>query len=379
MLEQTLAIIRNTFFESIRQPIVLVVLMIASLLLILSNPLSAFTMEDDQRMMIDLGMATIFVGGAILAAFVATGVLTREIENKTALTVISKPVSRPLFVIGKFLGVGGALILCTALLSFVFLLAEEHSVLQTVRDPYHLPVLTFGTIAGVLGIGAAILANYFFDKVFASTAIVFLTPLTGLAYLFSLMFGPDFSPQPIGINAKPDLWLGLICVGMAILVLTAIAIALSARLGQVMTLCLTLGIFLLGLLSDTLIGRRINNLEEIWLSRAQAAGLTTTETFTRQIELASGQIQSPFDPETRIIATVPLTDMAEGSERLLHGFYWVIYSILPNFQLLWPVDALTQGFKLPGEYVGMALGYGVLYIGVALSLAIILFQRREVG
>jgi hypothetical protein len=248
-----------------------------------------------------------------------------------------------------------------------------------VRDPIHLPVIAFGTLAGVLGVGGAVLANYFFDKVFASTAIVFLTPLTGLAYLFSLMFGPNFRPQPIGFNAKPDLWLGLICVAMAILVLTAIAIAISARLGQVMTLCVTLGVFMLGLLSDTLIGRRINALHEIWLQRAEAAGLTTTETFTRTIELASGEIQRGLGEETRVIATVPLTQMAEGGERLLHMFYWVIYSILPNFQLLWPVDALTQGHRLPGEYVAMALGYGALYIGVALSLAVILFQRREVG
>ena len=75
MFEQTLAIVRNTFFESIRQPIVLVLLVIATVTLILSNPLAAFTMEDDQRMLIDIGLATIFLCGALLAAFVATGVL----------------------------------------------------------------------------------------------------------------------------------------------------------------------------------------------------------------------------------------------------------------------------------------------------------------
>ena len=76
-------------------------------------------------MLIDIGMATVFVAGGLLAAFVATGVLTREIENKTALTVISKPVGRPLFVLGKFLGVAGALILLSTLyMSFVFLLVE---------------------------------------------------------------------------------------------------------------------------------------------------------------------------------------------------------------------------------------------------------------
>ena len=91
MFGQTLAIIRNTFFESIRQPILLVMLVVATIGLIFCNLLAGFTMEDDQRMMVDLGLSTVFVCGTILAAFIATNVLNREIENLTALTVISKP------------------------------------------------------------------------------------------------------------------------------------------------------------------------------------------------------------------------------------------------------------------------------------------------
>ena len=92
MFQQLLAITRNTFFESIRQPIMLVVLVAATVLIVLSNPLSAFTMDENQRMLVDIGLATVFLAGAVLAAFIATNVLGREIENKTALTVISKPV-----------------------------------------------------------------------------------------------------------------------------------------------------------------------------------------------------------------------------------------------------------------------------------------------
>src|SRR5438477_3012435 len=126
MFQQTFAIIRNTFFESIRQPVMLVVLMVATLLIILSNPLSGYTMSNDQKMLIDVGLATVFISGAILASFIATSVLGNEIENRTALTVISKPVARPLFVLGKFFGVAGALALATLYMSFVFLLVEEH-------------------------------------------------------------------------------------------------------------------------------------------------------------------------------------------------------------------------------------------------------------
>jgi ABC-type transport system involved in multi-copper enzyme maturation permease subunit len=152
MFQQISAIIRNTFFESIRQPFMLVMLLVATLLIIFANLLSGYTMSDDQKMFVDMGLATVFICGAVLAAFIATSVLGREIENRTALTVISKPVSRPVFVVGKYLGVAGGLGVATIFMSLVFLLVDQHSVLQTARDPLHLPVITFGFGAAAIGL-----------------------------------------------------------------------------------------------------------------------------------------------------------------------------------------------------------------------------------
>ncbi|MCZ6811597.1 MAG: hypothetical protein O7D97_06285 [Planctomycetota bacterium] len=378
MFGQTLAIIRNTFFESIRQPIMLVVLVVATIALIFSNLLAGFTMEDDQRMMIDLGLSTIMLCGTLLAAFIATNVLNREIENRTVLTVISKPVSRPVFVLGKYLGVAGALALAMVYMSLVFLLVEMHGVLQTVRDPIHAPVIVFGVAAGVLGLAAGVWCNYFYGRVFSSTVIVLTTILAALAYLLSLMFDQSFSLQPISESFKLQLWLALAAIMMAIMVLTSIAIAASTRLGQVMTLCVTIGVFMLGLLSDSMLGQPIKQLDDVWLQRASAAGLTETIADIRIIELDTGQInQTVVDKE---VATVPLTQMADGlGERLAHAAYWVAYSILPNFQKFWLSDALTQSRVIPPALLRQVLLYGLFYIVAALSLATILFQRREVG
>ena len=385
MFQQILAIIRNTFFESVRQPVMLVVLIVAALLIVLSNPLAAFTMDDDQRMLIDIGLATVFTGGTLLAAFIATSVLTREIDNKTALTVISKPVGRPLFVIGKFVGVALAMTVGTLFMSFTFLLVEHHTVLQTVRDPVHLPVITFGVLAAVLGLGVGVWCNYFYGLAFASTTICATTPLVALAYVLSLLFNPDFSmlggdefATKIVQSIKPGLWLALVCLLVAILLLTSVAVAASTRLGQVMTLTVTFGVFLLGMLSDWLFGRPIANLQAQWLARANAAGQTRTEEVVQTIRLYNTD-ENNVVRETVEVATVPLTSLAEGSELLGYAAAWVGHAIVPNLQRLWLADALTQNHVIPVGYAVSVTLYGLLYMVVALSLAVILFQRREVG
>lgn len=378
MFEQTFAIIRNTFFESIRQPIMLVVLVVATIAIILSNPLAAFTMEDDNRMLVDMGLATVFLCGTLLASFIATSVLTREIDNKTALTIVSKPVARPLFVLGKYIGVAAAIALAVLYMSLAFLLVEMHGVHQTVRDPTHWPVIAFGVSALLIGTGAAAWCNYFYNKVFASTAICVTTPLLALAYLLALMFRHDFTPIEFGTAFRPELWQAITLMTVALLVLTAVAIAASTRLGQVMTLCVTLGVFLLGMLSDWLVDRRMNGLKQMWLNRAREADLTESVQVAQTITLVTGE-ESQQVMRTVDIATVPLPQLAEGWEPLAYVFWWICSAILPSFQVMLLLDALTQGHKIPGHYVIEAAIYGLIYIVVAIALATMLFQRREVG
>lgn len=378
LIEQFLAIVRNTFFESIRQPIMLVILVVATLAIVLANPLSAFTMEDDQRMLMDLGLATIYLAGAVLAALLSASVLTREIENKTALTVVSKPVGRPIFVLGKYVGVAGALSLATLYLALVFMIVEMHTVLQTVRDPVHVPVIIFGVGAMIVGIGTGVWVNYFYGKVFASTVLVLLTPLLALAYVFSLMFQPDFTPQPISSDFKLQLWLAVITLLIALLVLTAFAVAISTRLGQVLTLTATVGLFVLGLLSNWLFGRRIEHLEETWTERAAAQGNIQSEEIVRVINRAD--LAEPLTEVREVqVPTVPYSELAEGREMLDYVVSKVLYAIVPNFEVLSMTDAVTQGHMIPFSYVTKSALYGGCMIIAALSLGVILFQRREVG
>ena len=88
MLMQLTSITRVTFIEAVRQPIFVVLLLLGTLLMVLNPFMAAYSMEPgagDNKMLVDLGLGTVFIVGVFLAAFTATGVIHQEMANKTAL------------------------------------------------------------------------------------------------------------------------------------------------------------------------------------------------------------------------------------------------------------------------------------------------------
>jgi hypothetical protein len=344
-LEQLWAIARNTAVECVRQPVTLAVLVAGTLLIVLSVPFSGFTLMDDQRMFVDLGLSTVFVCGTLLAAFLATSALSREIEVRTALTVVSKPVGRPVFVWGKFLGVAAALSACTAFLALVFMLVDMHGTMPTVSTPYHFPVLTLGILAVAGALGAAVWANYFYGWNFPASVLFAGVPLLAVAYLVCLVFDKDWTPILPGPQFRGQLWIAIGMMWLGLCVLASIAVATSTRFGQVVTLGVTFGSFLLGLMSDWLFARPLREL---------------TATFERMA--AEG-------------TAATWADAAHAKWAALHA----AYAVVPNFQVFWLSDAVQQGKAIPPSYLLPSAAYGIAVIVAAMCVATALFQRREVG
>jgi hypothetical protein len=337
MFGPILSIARNTFTEAIRQPIFVVLLVMVGLVFVLGTATSAYTFSDDTLQMIVMGLSMLLIAGTLTAALVASGVVSREIESRTAMTVISKPIARPIFVIGKYLGVAGAIGVALWVWSLIYLLTIRHKVMAATADPLDGPVLAFG-LGALFGAAAiAVWGNYFYNWVFTSTFVrVFAVTLT-LAYVMVLLINKQWQFQPIGTEFNPDLapitnygeekkslWqviLALVLVFEAVWVLTAVAIAASTRLGQVMTLLVCVGMFGLGVVSDGLFGRFAG-------SNAAAS---------------------------------------------------VLYHITPNFQFFFLGDALTQRSQIAPSYLLTATGYAAAFIVAILALATALFQTRETG
>lgn len=342
-IEQLFAFIRNTFFECVRQPISLVILIASVILVVISNPLSAFTMSDDQRMYIDIGLSTVFMSGAILASFLATRVVDQEISNKTVLLVISKPVPRTTFILGKYLGVTLALLATTIVPAATFLLVEVHGVMQTAKTSFRWPCIVFGAIAVLLTIGTAAWCNFFYGKSFASITALLGGPLLLIAYVLSMFFDFDWSSISVSSEFRFELIVAILLMFLSLSILSAIAVAVSTRLGQVLTMGITLSVLVLGLLSDWIFARKILSLEQLISVREAAEG---------------------------------------GSLNMDHLALWgckIGYAVLPNFQVFWVVDAVNQGQSIPMNYISLVVPYAVVMTIAALALAAAMFQRREVG
>ena len=121
---RALTIARGTYREALHLPVLHVIAIGSVVLLAIVGQLPRFTLSiyDDIKMLKDLAIATASLCGMLVAVFAAVHVITSEIENWTVVTVLSKPVRRWEFVVGKFLGLVWTLIVLFAVLTVCYIL-----------------------------------------------------------------------------------------------------------------------------------------------------------------------------------------------------------------------------------------------------------------
>lgn len=91
--------------ESLRQPMFWLIALLAALLIIMSMVVPYFTLGDDYKLMKQVGFDIVMLFSGLFGLLTASISVHEEIEGRTAITVISKPVSRRQFFIGKYLGI----------------------------------------------------------------------------------------------------------------------------------------------------------------------------------------------------------------------------------------------------------------------------------
>ena len=114
---KVLSIALNTFRENLRDKLLYNLLIFALLMIGSSLLLMTLTLGEFHRLILDIGLGSINFFGVLIAIFVGIGLVSKEIEKKTIYTIISKPVARYQFLLGKYMGLSLTLLVNTAIMA----------------------------------------------------------------------------------------------------------------------------------------------------------------------------------------------------------------------------------------------------------------------
>ena len=119
---KVLSIALNTFRENLRDKLLYNLLVFALLMIGSSLLLMRLTLGEFHRLLLNVGLGSINIFGVLIAIFVGIGLVNKEIEKKTIYTIVSKPVARYQFLIGKYLGLTLTLFVNTLIMAAGLLL-----------------------------------------------------------------------------------------------------------------------------------------------------------------------------------------------------------------------------------------------------------------
>jgi ABC-type transport system involved in multi-copper enzyme maturation permease subunit len=123
MTSRLSAITLNTFREAVRDR-VLYNLILFVLLLVASAPLfSQISIGIERLILVNVGLSAMSLFGVIIAIFIGIGLVSKEIEKRTLYTILSRPVRRWEFIVGKYLGLLLTLVVNTVLMTVGFYIA----------------------------------------------------------------------------------------------------------------------------------------------------------------------------------------------------------------------------------------------------------------
>lgn len=312
------AIARLSAVEAIRRPVFLLVALSGIAGIVLMPLLLNYTLGDSARIVRDSALALGFAAGVFLAAFAAGESLARDLRRGTAATVLSKPVSRPVFFLAKTAGIWAALLLfCLAALAATLLAvragADDLRLDWAAEGPALLAVALAPALAGAW--------NRRTGRPFTSAAFFLLLGFLLLALAVSAGFRTPLDQIAFPGNFSWSIGIVALLLYFCLCMAAAVSSALATRLSATPALLLCAGLFLFGLMADYLLGPHLGN------SLAARAA----------------------------------------------------YAVLPNVQAFWLLDALDAAAPIPLSYLALAAAYAAAWSAAALALGVVSFQRLEIS
>src|SRR5271154_4545639 len=113
----------NTFREAVRDRVLYNLIAFALLLSGAAILVGEVSIEIERLVVVNLGLTAVSLFGVVIAIFIGIGLVSKEIEKRTLYTVLSRPVQRWEFIVGKFFGLAGTLVVNTFFMAIGVFLA----------------------------------------------------------------------------------------------------------------------------------------------------------------------------------------------------------------------------------------------------------------
>jgi ABC-type transport system involved in multi-copper enzyme maturation permease subunit len=266
------AVTFTTGKEAVSQPLFRMTTVLGSFLIVLFVFVPYFTFGDDIKMYKEACLQVIMLLSMFLAIWTASVSVADEIEGRTALTVLSKPIGRSQFILGKFIGIASALALLFLLLGTLFVICISYKVAYDARES----------------------ANFYVTWQDSSSEIMYAVP-------------------------------GLILAFMESAVLASISVAISTRLSILANLIICMGIYVVGHLLPLFVQSSVGEFAIVQFM---------------------GQLSATVLP------------------------------VLEHFNIY---GAIAAGEQVPLSYIAWVGGYSLVYIAIAMLLALALFDDRDLA
>jgi len=381
--------------ELVRQPVYLLLMTTsAAFEVFLATPFY-FAFGDEPKLVKNSTLAVVLIAGLFGAVLSASASLAREIRSGTALAVLSKPVGRAQFLLAKYAGLVAALTVLTYVNLLASLLASRMAF-----DAYGSTDL-FAVGIFVLSLLIAYLlggfSNFFLRRPFVSDAVFCLVLMVTIGFIVINFYNKEVHPQAFATGVDWHVVPAGVLILFALWILAALALACSTRFDMIPTLAICSALFLLGIMSDYLFGRRATPVwrYEIQVDRGWSRWNEPQQKLLREMvdkydRNKSGKL------ELDELQHLTKADKARLTRAGMGGKWWaaMLYTVVPNWQLFWIADAVAEGgggqptfgqastYKSEPfywRYVGKAFAYAAGYIGAALALAIVFFEERELS
>jgi len=252
MIARVLTIAWNTGREAVRSKLLYTLLFFALVLIFASLLLAGVSYVERDRILQDIGLASIRFFAIAISIFVGVGLIHKEVDRRTVYTILSKPLSRGEFLIGKYVGLVATLWLQAAIMVAAFaavsllrgaplgfghaaafaLLAVELAVVVAVATLFS--AFTTPMLATLFAGGVWIVGNLTRNlrDLGADSEIVFVQQLT--AVLFGVL--PDLSSFNLSIEAvhglpvmASDVWLPVVYGSAYVTITLLVAVTVFER------------------------------------------------------------------------------------------------------------------------------------------------------